>query len=119
MNDDQQQHGIPMMQYLVLGTCAGWIAVQVRSIVFEGGDGNGILLLPAMVLLVHMGSILHSGHRRAVRLDALALGVMFLAGTMRDVVRIAAYDVGTEIMPLVWLELGVGVLLLAVWRWTR
>lgn len=107
------------MQVVVLAACAAWIAWQTWAIVFEGSDGNGILLLPAMVLLVHMGNILHSGNRRAVRLDVLCLGFMFLAGTARDTVRICTFDLGGEAWPMVGSELLVGMLLLVWWSMSR
>jgi hypothetical protein len=114
-----QQERISITHVVVLAACAAWIAWQTWAIMFEGGDGNGILLLPAVVLVVHMGGILTSGNRPALRLDALCLGLLFLAGTVRDVTRITAYDLGSEAWSLVWVELSVGVLLLLVWRWTR
>lgn len=114
-----QQARISATQVLVVAVCSAWVVRQTWAIIFEGGDGNGILLLPAVVLVVHMGSILTSGNRPALRLDALCLGLLFLAGTARDVTRITAYDLGSEAWSLVRVELSVGVLLLIVWRWTR
>jgi hypothetical protein len=101
-------------QFVVLAGCAAWIAWRTWGIVTGTDDGNGILLLPAIVILAHMGSVLNN--RRAVRLDALCLGILFLLGAMRDTTRILAMDLGDEGWIFTGIELLMGMLLLVGWR---